>query len=383
MKPKFTIPKLSKTSKYWYIHFRYEGKQFRETMGLNTISNLKKRESEFNEFSKVLLNDLKSGWNPNVPEGFQVTQNMKLNDAITFALNKKLEHLADKTKISYTSAVNFFIAASNKLKLHDIDVNDVRRIHIKSIFEQIQKDRKWSNKAYNKNLGYIKSMFSELLQWDKIENNPAHGIRSLKVEEVLANIVATDKQIETIKKHLLDTFPSFYYYVVTIFHTGLRPNELLQVKVSMIDLDKKEIKIPAKITKTNIDRLVTINPFMEVYLNEILKSNVEPQNYLFGNTRAHTNRGLKRESDFICGPNRLTRDCASKLWRKLIKTELGIDVNMYSLKHLGGDKKLLAGMDLDTLRDMYGHTSKRMTLRYVKGIKEVYRKQIIEKSPDF
>jgi hypothetical protein len=37
MKAKFTTPKLSKTSKYWYVHYRYEGKQFRETSGLNKI----------------------------------------------------------------------------------------------------------------------------------------------------------------------------------------------------------------------------------------------------------------------------------------------------------------------------------------------------------
>jgi site-specific recombinase XerD len=43
----------------------------------------------------------------------------------------------------------------------------------------------------------------------------------------------------------------------------------------------------------------------------------------------------------------------------------------------------LAGIDLDTLRELYGHTSKMMTMRYAKVVKEVYRKQILEKSPDF
>jgi hypothetical protein len=44
MKAKFTTPKLSKTSKYWYVHYRYEGKQFRETSGLNKIENEKERD---------------------------------------------------------------------------------------------------------------------------------------------------------------------------------------------------------------------------------------------------------------------------------------------------------------------------------------------------
>ena len=105
--------------------------------------------------------------------------------------------------------------------------------------------------------------------------------------------------------------------------------------------------------------------------------------YLFGSHREHFNRGLKKELDFIPGPNQLSRDTASKLWRKLIKDSLNIDITMYSLKHLGGDKKILAGVELDALRELYGHTSKRMTERYTKTLKEINRKQIIEKSPDF
>ena len=43
----------------------------------------------------------------------------------------------------------------------------------------------------------------------------------------------------------------------------------------------------------------------------------------------------------------------------------------------------MAGMDLDALRELYGHTSKLMTEKYAKVIKEVYRKQIMENSPEF
>lgn len=92
---------------------------------------------------------------------------------------------------------------------------------------------------------------------------------------------------------------------------------------------------------------------------------------------------MKKELDFIPGPRKLNRDCASKLWRKLIKDDLGINVNMYSMKHLGANKKILAGVELDALRELYWHTSKMMTLRYAKVVKEVNRKQILDKSPDF
>jgi hypothetical protein len=59
MKAKFTTPKLSKTSKYWYVHYRYEGKQFRETSGLNKIEN--GRGVCYKELCLEILADLKKG----------------------------------------------------------------------------------------------------------------------------------------------------------------------------------------------------------------------------------------------------------------------------------------------------------------------------------
>jgi hypothetical protein len=61
MKAKFTTPKLSKTSKYWYVHYRYEGKQFRETSGLNKIEK-KERELCYKELCLEILADLKKRW---------------------------------------------------------------------------------------------------------------------------------------------------------------------------------------------------------------------------------------------------------------------------------------------------------------------------------
>lgn len=91
---------------------------------------------------------------------------------------------------------------------------------------------------------------------------------------------------------------------------------------------------------------------------------------------------MKKETDFIPSPDNLHSDTATKLWRKLVKTELGINVNIYSEKHRGANKKILAGIDLDALKELYGHTSKLTTLTYAKVVKEVNRKQIMEKLPD-
>jgi integrase len=386
MKSIYSIPKVVKyddPSKPWFVYFRYDGKLYRYKYGINYITNLKKREIEANLLRDALLEKLKDGWNPNVPDLISAQSNFTLSEALDFSLEKKKLTLADKTKIDYSCTVKFSKEAIKTLQLNNLPIVVTKRIHIKLILEKIKEQRKWSNKAFNKNLGYLKAILSELMQWDIIENNPAHGIRSLKVGEIIANTPATDEEVKLIKEKILSEFPSFYIYIISIFHTGIRPDELLHIQLKMVDLAKNQIILPPEITKTDIGRIVPINQFLKSHLEKLEFSKLNPEYYLFGSKREFSNRGLKKDLDFIPGPNRLNRDCASKLWRKLIKDGLNIKTTMYSLKHLGADKKILAGVDLDALRELYGHTSKRMTLRYAKIVKEVNRNQILEKSPDF
>jgi len=56
---------------------------------------------------------------------------------------------------------------------------------------------------------------------------------------------------------------------------------------------------------------------------------------------------------------------------------------MYGLKHKGGDDKLLAGISLDALRELYGHSSKQMTERYVTKLFQIHSEEILDKSPEF
>lgn len=89
MKSKYTIPKLNKASKYWYVHYRYEGKQFRETNGLNKIEDLKIREAEYIKLCSDILLALKNGHNPNMPDGNQPQNEMFIIKALKEFIDEK------------------------------------------------------------------------------------------------------------------------------------------------------------------------------------------------------------------------------------------------------------------------------------------------------
>lgn len=388
MKEKFTKPKLSKTSKYWYVHFRYEGKQFRETMGLNKIADLKKREAEYKELCQLLLIDLTNGWNPNLPNNIQHQDKMKFIEALKFALEKKKNNISAATYSSYNGTIKYMEIASDILKLNNLKIIDTKRVHIKLLMEEARKLRKWSDNAYNTHLLHLKIILTVLTKWDIIESNPASKIDSLKTDkESNFNAPASEKNMETIKKELIEKDYNFYIFCITIFHTGIRISELLKVTIGMTNLENNEFNLPGTITKNKKSRTVPINKYLKEDLKSMGFSKLPKDYYLFGNLK-NPGKGKKTKEnknlpDFVPSPYQVVRKTATTRWEDIIKKGLGIKMNLYAMKHYGADKKILAGIDMDSLRELYGHSSHLMTEKYAKIIKEVYRKNILEKSPDF
>lgn len=293
MKSIYSIPKVVKyddLSKSWFVYFRYNKKLFRYKFGINYINDYKKRLIEANSIRDVLHQKLKEGWNPNIPDIVNTFSNLTFSEALDFAIEKKTSQLGSKTLRGYKSTVKFIKEALKVTKMDNLLIAETKRIHIKLLIEKTKKHRNWSNKSFNKNLGYLKAILSELMQWDIIENNPAHGIKSLKVGEVTAFTPATDEEVKLIKEKILSAFPSFYAYIISIFHTGIRPEELLYIQVKMVDLPKSQIILPPEITKTDIERIVPLNPFLKAYFEEMKLQQHSKEYFVFGSKREFTNR---------------------------------------------------------------------------------------------
>lgn len=378
----YTKPKVCKSKKGWYVYFRYRKKLKRYKLGINYIKNLTEREREANALAKVLHDKLKKGWNPFDDHNVE-SDNITLISAIDFALSKKKETVVSKTFSGYNGSVKFCKKAILSLGYDYLTITETKRIHIRKVLEKAKKQNNWTNSSYNRHLNHLKAVLSELIDWDIIENNPAHKIKKLPVIKEESNRTPTLFEQNKIKTELKANHPFFYNFIVSIFHTGIRPKELLSVKIYMINLKQKQIKLPGQNTKTGSFRIVPINN----HLVEILKNmelNIYPEDfYLFGSYRESGKGNRGKFIDFIPGPTKLKRDTATKRWKKIIKDGLNIDVNMYAMKHLGADAKIIAGIDLDSLRELYGHKSKLMTTTYAKRVKEIYRNEIIEKSPKF
>lgn len=384
MKATYTIPKLKSyddLSKTWYVWFRYNGHKvpIKKTGDINRINNYESRLIAGLNLANHLHQELKKGWNPLVPGVTHTHKNMSLSDALDFAMDKKKPNLSHKTYLDYSGTVKFCKEAIKRLNYVNLSISDTKMVHIKTILEDIKASRRWSNKAYNKHLGYLQGILSELIQWYIIPFNPAHKIRPLKVMQTTANVPPTDDEMEIIKKELSANHPDYWEFQLVQFHTGIRPFEIIQIKVNMIDKKTKTLVLPPEITKTGKERSIAINPHLWKVIEKRLSF---PDDYYLFGTFAPA-KGYKRHHKyFIPGPNRLTRKHSTNYWEEVVKKGLGINKNQYAMKKAGANAKIIAGMSIRTLKELFGHNSELTTEIYITNLKERINQEIIELSPE-
>ncbi len=370
MKNNWTQPKLKTyppdSDKEWYVWFRFNGgNPIRVKDGLNKILDLEERKFEGLALAKAIEIRLKKGW---IPESklYQRNSEVKMSvlDAIDFALDKKKPNLSPKSILDYGSTIRFFKDFIIRQKISRMLVTSIERHHIKLFLDEMQSQRNWAPKSYNKNLGFIKSLFSELVEWEIIKTNPAREIRNKKELKTFANLPLTDEEHKIVFNHIKKENFGFYVYCSFIYYCGIRPYELLQLKVKHLNLDNNLIEVPGHISKTDNDCQVPLLGNLPELLKEFNLSNRE--NFIFGNSKPY---GCRNSNMMQPNPYMHKREYPTRLWESYVKKTLKIDKNLYSLKHKGADDKLMAGMPLKTVMNVFRHSEEKTTEIYARAIK--------------
>ncbi len=373
----YTEPTIVRSKRGHLVQFRFNGKKYQYKRGINRFKG-KQREKEAEKLKKALSDLLKKNWNPETQQNhFNL---IYADEAIKFALNKRCEKVAHKTKVGYSYAIKLLLIEFKKRNYDCYEIKEIKRSHVRECLKAMQESKSASNKWYNKYLGFIKAVFTELVHWDMIDTNPVFLIPSEKVERNEGYKVATKEEAQKIKEFLEYEYRNFYRLMVLEYHTGIRPAEMLSIKCKDVDMRNRVIQLCAEDTKTSQFRNVPMCTQVFELISELDLSN--GNHYLFG-TKGEYGKKVDYSKEYIPSLKKSEVNKISKRWNTLIQKGLGIDICFYSWKHYGANQKILAGMELDTLRELYGHNSKLMTLRYAKNVKEVYLRQIMDRSPDF
>src|SRR5690606_21103335 len=228
----FTLPVIKKQGQRWFIEFYYKGKRNRLTYELNRIKDLKLRERKFILYRNALEKKLLDGFNPE-EENENDNQVATFEKAFQYGYNKVIKNIRPATLRSYESYLKPVFKTESYATIKDIPITEIKRKDLINLFEEVELSKSVS--VVNKAIAVFKIVFNKLIEYDVIEHSVMSKVKKRK-ESKNKIVIATNEQVLKIKDHLGNYLPNLWGLVLFIFHSGLRPGEVLSVKLNMINL---------------------------------------------------------------------------------------------------------------------------------------------------
>ena len=272
------------------------------------------------------------------------------------------KRLSENTVISYETDLNQFLSFykeySTSQKIEKVDKRTIRSWIVKLSLSNL------SAKSINRKIASLKSFFKFLVKRDLIKKNPSSHVTSLKIDQKIPTFIK-EKDINFLFKNI-DVKEDFtgqrdLLILELLYGTGIRISELINIKISDINFAKKEIKV---IGKRNKERIIPLhnNAIYQTkkYLQLAEKEGYENQYLLF------TKKGEKIYPMLI---NRIVKKHLSTL----IKSK---KYNPHLLRHTFATHILNKGGDLNSIKDLLGHSSLAATQIYthnsIEKLKETF-----------
>tara|TARA_B100000614_G_scaffold48559_2_gene41650 strand:- start:934 stop:1812 length:879 start_codon:yes stop_codon:yes gene_type:complete len=284
--------------------------------------------------------------------------------------DKFLRHLkfekrvSENTIKSYDNDLSQFLTFSEKYennrKISSIDNKTIRAWIIELSTKNL------SNKSINRKIASIKSFFRFLIKRQIIKKNPSTLVKSLKAKQTLPLFLKEKDLISLFKtiniSNTLDEARSDLILEL-LYGTGIRINELINLKSKNLDLIRNEIKV---FGKRNKERILPINQNIvskaKLYLNH-KKRKFSKSEFVF-----LTDKGNKLYPMMVY---RIVKKCLSSL----INSE---KYNPHLLRHSFATHILNKGGDLNAIKDLLGHESLAATQIYthnsIEKLKETHKK---------
>lgn len=253
-----------------------------------------------------------------------------------------------KDIISSVRRMNAFIQADN---IKDFSTEAIRN-YLYTQREQLC----WAPRTFINQRQYIKIFFNYCVAHNHTQKNPVDKIQRPKVPENLPRFL-TSKQVSSILIHLelcQWRYKSERYrnktIIYTLLFTGMRLNELVNLKVTDINMDEQEIII--RKGKGNKQRIIPIHPqllpVLEYYF-EYLSKRKDQSIWFFYNLKNSDKQMNGRSVQMLC--------------EKLSKKS-GIKFTPHWLRHTMGRNLTNAELNVYKIKEILGHSTIKATQIY-------------------
>ena len=215
-------------------------------------------------------------------------------------------------------------------------------------------DAKISNVSVNRKIASLKSFYKFLLKTKQMETSPLLKHKSLKTPKTL-QIPFSEKELDDVLHHI--QYPDGFEgirdkLIIDLFYTtGIRRTELIHLKQNNFDESKATIKV---LGKRNKERMLPVLPAILLQIKHYLTErayleHITDSDYLF-----LTEKGKKMNDSLVY---RLINKYFSGVSEKVKKSP-------HILRHTFATHLLNNGADLNSVKELLGHSSLASTQIY-------------------
>ena len=228
----------------------------------------------------------------------------------------------------------------------------------------------------NRKMGSISGVFSRAVEWEYVTAHPMAKVKQLKVdsmgvvryldedeskrlraaldarqEEMRSERESANKwradRSQAQKQSLLGLHYTDHIkpMVLVSLNSGMRRGELFDLKWSSVNFITKTITVAGDTTKTSETRHIPMNKEVVTVLEEWKKQSGTAL-YVFPNQEGGRFEDVK------------------SAWLKLLQRAEVIGFRWHDMRHDFASRLVMAGVPLNTVRDLLGHGDIKMTLRY-------------------
>jgi len=223
-----------------------------------------------------------------------------------------------------------------------------------------------SNRSINRKISSLNSYYKFLLKIDVIVANPLTKHKALKTSKnvqipfseqelnLVLDALSLEKDFEGLRNKLI---------VELFYATGIRRIELIQIKLSDIDLHNKTLKVLGKRNKERYTPLISsvIDSFKSYMIERNSLNLIKDKDYLF-----LTKKGVKIYETLVY---RIINDYFSNVSSKVKRSP-------HIIRHSFATHLLNQGADLNAVKELLGHSSLAATQVYthnsINELKKVY-----------
>lgn len=245
--------------------------------------------------------------------------------------------LSSNTLLSYQENLERFETFLKGKSIQNVTKSDIEG-YLKFNEEMAEKSR-----AHY--LTVIRNFYNFLVYEDLINQNPCETILMPKISKTLPKYL-TEEEIKQLLDFPLNT-PNDYRnkaMLEVLYATGIRVSELVNLKISNINLEEDYIRVFGKGSKERLSPISDIcEKYLRLYLEEYRNTLLQHKNseYVFINTFG----------------NPITRQGFFKNLKKIAKVQgISKEISPHTLRHSYATHLLSHGADLRSIQELLGHS---------------------------